>query len=68
MNPADISNLLVHLEARRRGAGAPRGETPAQRQATRKQQRRQLAAAEAAARGGGDEAGEEAAEAPLAAV
>lgn len=58
VNPADISNLLIHLEARRRGAA--RGEVASQRQPTLKQQRRQMAATAAAERGGQ--------EAPLAAV
>ena len=63
VNPADISNLLVFLETRRRGAAAARagdggssgsdggegeGEEEAPRQLTKKQQRKALVAAAAA--------------------
>ncbi|KAL4425221.1 hypothetical protein ABPG75_009237 [Micractinium tetrahymenae] len=84
VNPADISNLLVHLETRRRGAAAAKGGSDegepaaaAARPLTQKQQRKAMVAAATASAAAedavdGDSAGEAAAAAeaaaPLAAV
>jgi len=68
VNPSDISNLLVHLETRRRQAGTAgaagssteggqgQQQQQAQRQLTKKQQRKALVAAATAAAGDSSEA------------
>ncbi|PSC67445.1 tRNA uridine 5-carboxymethylaminomethyl modification enzyme [Micractinium conductrix] len=76
VNPADIQNLLIHLEARRRGSAAhgnasggdDAGEQQAERQQSKKQQRRAMVAAATATAGGAAGSEVAAEEAPLAAV